>query len=159
MTANVADELTALVNSTSQILLKLDEKVVVYKPSRKSWSVKEILGHLVDSVSNNHQRFVRAQEVHKLEFPKYEQDSWVKLQAYNKSPWGELVELWRLYNLHLARVIRRLPHDKLQVECWIEPEEPNTLQFLVEDYLVHLKHHLIQIQDRCGEYATLETGS
>lgn len=108
----------------------------------------EVIGHLVDSAANNHQRFVRAQQVAELVFPKYEQNDWVRVQGYNEVPWMDLVELWRRYNLHLAHVMRRIPDDKLEVRCTIGDYAPVTLGFLVEDYLTHLRHHLKKIGER-----------
>ncbi len=148
MMNELADELIRLVEATALELRSLDESVVRIQPAPGKWSVQEILGHLVDSAANNHQRFVRAQEVRVLTFPKYEQDSWVSLQGYNAIPWVELIELWRLYNRHLAHVMRRIPEEKLAVECRIGPLDPVTLQFLLEDYVVHMKHHLGQIEER-----------
>ena len=146
----VANELMNAVEAAAPKLAALKDKVVSRKPAPERWSVKEILGHLVDSAANNHQRFIRAQEVDVLVFPKYEQDSWVSKQDYNNSSWPELVELWRLYNRHLAQVISRIPEEKLAVECRIGPNEAVTLQYLIEDYLAHLKHHLDQINDLSG---------
>lgn len=148
MTNELADELIRIVEKTAPELAKLEEGAARIRPAPGKWSVQEILGHLVDSAANNHQRFVRAQDTVVLEFPRYEQDSWVDRQGYNTVPWSELIELWRLYNRHLAHVMRRIPGDKLDTECWIEPYEPMSLELLLEDYLVHMKHHLGQIEER-----------
>jgi hypothetical protein len=59
---------------------------VALKPAPDRWSKKEILGHLIDSAANNHQRFVRAQGTPRLEFPGYEQEFWVATQAYASAP-------------------------------------------------------------------------
>jgi hypothetical protein len=106
------------------------------------WSKKEELGHLLDSAANNHQRFIRAQQTEHLVFPAYEQETWVDLQGYQACDWAELVELWRLYNRHLARAIASIPANELSHHCTIGPNEPVTLGFLIEDYLSHLRHHL-----------------
>jgi hypothetical protein len=103
---------------------------------------------LIDSAANNHQRFVRAQYVDDLTLPGYQQDDWVRLQDYQGASWNELVEFWRLYNRRLAYVIRRIPEARLEVRCQIGSGEPVTLRYLVEDYLVHLRHHLAQIEER-----------
>ena len=100
------------------------------------------------SAANNHQRFVRAQDGEVLIFPRYEQDAWVRTQDYQSRSWLDLITFWRIYNQHLAHVIRRIPAAKLGRECRIEPGEPVTLGYLVEDYLVHLRHHLTQIDQR-----------
>ena len=138
--------MTQLVETTAATLVLFDEEAVGVKPEPTKWSIQEILGHLIDSAANNHQRFVRAQNGGVLVFPKYEQDDWVSVQQYNERSWLELVELWRLYNRHLAHVIAGIAENKLSIECRIGPSEPVSLQYLVEDYLVHMKHHLKQIE-------------
>src|SRR5215218_3535881 len=106
-----------------------------------SWSAKETLGHLIDSASNNHQRFVRAQFGEDLVFPGYAQDDWVRAQAYEDEPWPQLVDLWRLYTLHLAHVCRRAPEGarlrprarhNLDEIGWakVSADEPATLEHL-----------------------------
>lgn len=145
MTTSIAAELTQTVEAAFKTLNGLGEDETSQKPAADKWSKKQILGHLIDSASNNHQRFVRAQETEELSFPKYEQKHWVEVQGYDESRWKDLVELWKSYNLHLAQVINRIPDEKLQVSCRIGPSEPVTLGFLVEDYLIHLKHHLKQL--------------
>lgn len=111
------------------------------------WSRKEILGHLIDSASNNHQRFVRAQLETRISFPGYAQTSWVEAQGYQNQTWGDLVRLWTSYNLHLLHVASRIPPEKLANTCTIGDQEPVTLEFLVRDYVRHLEHHLSQILD------------
>jgi hypothetical protein len=62
-----------LCDSVPQQIKAIDEVEFSRKVSPDKWSKKEILGHLIDSATNNHQRFVRAQ----FETPQiyYEQDS------------------------------------------------------------------------------------
>ena len=109
------------------------------------WSRKQIIGHLIDSASNNHQRFVRAQQTSSLSFPPYEQNHWVASQHYNDRSWDDLVSLWHAYNMHLSHVIAQIPDRHLAVQCVIESSDPVTLEFLVSDYVGHLRHHLGQV--------------
>jgi hypothetical protein len=109
------------------------------------WTPKQILGHLIDSASNNHQRFVRAQQGATLTFPGYAQDHWVACQHYGDRPWLDLVTFWHAYNVHLAHVISSLPEEKRGVPCIIESASPVPLGLLVFDYGEHLRHHLGQI--------------
>jgi hypothetical protein len=146
MTTHVADELLTTVETASESLRAIDDPEAALKSTPDSWAKKEVLGHLLDSAVNNHHRFIRAQEVAELAFPAYEQAHWVKAQGYAERPWLELVELWRLYNCHLAHVIRRIPAEKLAVPCVIGSDEPVTLGYLVEDYLIHLRQHLHELE-------------
>jgi DinB superfamily len=109
------------------------------------WSRKQVIGHLIDSASNNHQRIVRAMLADALEFPRYDQEGNVRAQAVQEADWPLLVSLWASYNRYLAHVIAQIPGDKFDTVCRIGANEPVTLGFLAEDYLGHLRHHLGQI--------------
>jgi len=104
-----------------------------------------LLGHLIDSASNNHQRFVRAMLHPSLDFPGYEQDGNLRVQAVQDAEWPVLVSLWAAYNRYLAHVVAHIPPSKLETPCRIGTGEPVTLGFLATDYLRHLRHHLHQI--------------
>ncbi len=126
-------------------LRAMPEAEAAHKPAPERWSKKEILGHLIDSASNNHQRFVRAQLEGELTFPKYEQEGWARCQGYATADWSLLVDLWSAYNRHLAEVIARFPPDRLAAVCRIGEYEPATLAWLAEDYVRHMDHHLAQL--------------
>ncbi len=110
------------------------------------WTRKEILGHLIDSAANNHQRFVRAQFTSPLSLPGYDQEAWVLLHRYRGRAWGELVDLWGSLNRQGAAVIESVPAEKLQTPCIIGDQEPRPLEWWMRDYLRHVKHHLEQIE-------------
>ena len=141
----MADEPEALVETVSQKLAAVSEAQVSIKPSAGDWSKKEIVGHLIDSAANNHQRLVRAQLTDALAFPEYAQEAWVDLQGYRDCAWQQLVALWRLYNLHLSSIIGRITPDNQGTVCEIGSNTPVTLRFLVEDYLTHMRMHLKQL--------------
>ena len=123
-----------------------------------NWAPIEILGHLIDSAANNHQRFVRAQFTDDLVFPGYVQDQWVSGQKYHEASWPDLIQLWSSYNLHLAHVASVIPTDALTKpraahsldQIAFNPVDKNeaaTLEYLIRDYVAHLRHHLDQIFD------------
>jgi hypothetical protein len=139
-----ADDLKLTLAQTLPRLLALSEEQASAGRAGK-WSRKQILGHLIDSAANNHQRFVRAQQTERLVIPGYAQEAWVQLQAYGRRPWAELVTLWEAFNLHLAHVIEVTPPERLPTPCVIGEGEPVTLGWLMSDYVRHLRHHLEQI--------------
>lgn len=148
MSDSIADELLRVVAFSSSQLRDIDIAVVADRPAPDRWSIKQVLGHLIDSACNNHQRFVRAQEAEALVFPAYDQNHWVDVQHFDDVDWEQLVDLWKNYNKHLAHVLRNVPASAHLVPCTIGQYETVTLHFLMNDYVVHLKHHLRKIAER-----------
>lgn len=145
----IAKDLDDAVSVAMSRLRLLSAAAVSHRPAPDRWTIKQVIGHLIDSASNNHQRFVRAQFVDgELRFPKYEQNEWIRSQAYDEVEWDDLLALWQSYNRHLAHLIRRVKPESLDTRCVIGPYDPVTLRFLIEDYVVHLKHHLDKITER-----------
>jgi hypothetical protein len=140
-----ARELETIVEDVYTMLETMAGDSAATRPGTDQWSPKEIVGHLIDSAANNHQRFVRLMESGELTFPPYAQQNWVQRQAYQDADWTVLLSLWRAYNLHLAHVIRQIPEERLSSLCALGTSEPVTLCFLVEDYLSHLKLHVAQL--------------
>ena len=114
----------------------------------ESWSPKQELGHLIDSASNNHIRFVRAALSGDYEGPGYAQNGWVELHGYRDLPWETLVDFWRQYNLLLAALIERIPPAAFDAECRIGSNPPVSLEYLIEDYVLHMRHHIDQMLRR-----------
>ena len=147
-TQDVAEALARLgvvVGDAHRALRALPEARAALCPEGMKWSRKQIVGHLIDSASNNHQRFVRAQLQPEMTFPPYVQDRWVAVQGCGDRPWADLVALWHAYNLHLAHVAARIPEAALDNVCTVAADEPSTLRHHVIDYVRHLQHHLDQI--------------
>ena len=153
----VNDLLTAVERAVPALLALGGERSRA-RPAPGKWSPREVIGHLVDSASNNHQRFVRAQLQDDLVFDGYEQEAWVRLQRYADSPWEDLVALWAGFNRHIAHVMvaaaddqltRPRPRHNLDELAWtaVPSHEPATLEYFMRDYVGHLRHHLRQVLD------------
>ena len=142
---SVSAKLVQIIDSAEAALRHVQDEDSTIPVLKGGWSRRQVLGHLIDSASNNHQRFVRAALQGSLEFPGYDQDGCVRVQSVQEAPWPALVALWASYNRYLAHVIAHLPAAKLDVPCRIGSGQAVTLRFLVEDYVTHLLHHLGQI--------------
>jgi hypothetical protein len=145
---DIAQQLRSIISTVEPQLSRMNHDEVGSKPAPQGWSKKEILGHLIDSAANNHQRFVRAANKVAAQFPTYDQDEWVRLQRYNEAPWSSLVTLWSAYNNHLSHVIECIPGDAESSPCNIGKENPVPLDFVIRDYLRHMRHHLTDILEK-----------
>lgn len=141
----IAAQIRATISLVKPELLKIADQQASIKPAPQAWSKKEILGHLIDSASNNHQRFVRAAQNLAGEFPLYDQNRWVQVQHYNDMNWIDIVELFCQLNLHICRILDVLAEECLQNPCNIGKEKPVALELVITDYLRHLQHHLNSI--------------
>ncbi|MCC7244290.1 MAG: DinB family protein [Saprospiraceae bacterium] len=128
------------------LLTAIDNAAATQKPAPEKWSNKEVIGHLIDSACNNHQKFLRTMQAEShLNFIGYDQDFWVMTQQYNQRDWSELINLWKSYNQHLAHLMMQIPDEALSKTISIQDGDKIDLAFLIADYVAHLKHHLRQI--------------
>ena len=137
------DKLDFIVRIAPKLLSALSEEEISEKPQPNKWSKKEIIGHLIDSATNNHQRFVRAQFEVRPEIS-YDQNNWNAFSFYQEIESGQLILFWTIYNKQLIEIIKRISPENLKRQVKIEGDL-FSLAFLFEDYVAHLEHHLKQI--------------
>jgi hypothetical protein len=143
---DTANGIETTIIAAVSMLKSFDQTAFEAKPSPATWSKKEIIGHLIDSAQNNIRRFVAGQYDHSPKIV-YAQDDWVKLQNYQSYDRDELIQLWVLLNKHLCRILKAMPpaHYERTCDTGKGEIELHTLKYLAEDYLVHMRHHLRQI--------------
>ncbi len=136
----------------------IDEKEANARLKPNKWSAKEIMGHMIDSASNNHGRFVRAQFSDDLVVPMYAQDDWVRIQDYHGQNWQDLLITWRQLNMLISTMMfntspdvrdkERTDHNLHKTSMRpIAEGESVTLGYFMNDYVLHMKHHLGQIRE------------
>jgi hypothetical protein len=148
---DLAAALARTLDDEVRILRTVPDGPATAKPNRPSgvgWSQREELGHLIDSAVNNHARFVRAVLEPDFEGPTYDQEGWVSAHRYREIPWTELVETWHAHNRILTPLVAGIAETTLAKRCRIGGGEPVTLEFLIDDYVLHMRHHLDQILRR-----------
>jgi DinB superfamily len=141
-----AEQLQGIIPDYSDKLKTISEDAYSFKPSPTKWSKKEILGHLIDSAQNNIRRFVVAQ-YEDAPFIIYNQDKWVVISAYQNYPTQDLINLWTLLNKHISIILFNTTEKSALRICKINNETPHTVEWLAEDYIKHLLHHLHQVLD------------
>ena len=134
--------LLSLVEENLPKLQAIPEAEFAAKPNPQKWSKKEILGHLIDSATFNHQRFIRAQ-FEEGQTILYNPDNCVLFNHYQNKESEALIQFWAHYNRHLAHVMAGFSAEQLQKTCITDVE--HTIKFLFEDYIEHQKYHLKQV--------------
>ncbi len=77
--------------------------------------------------------------------PGYEQNCWVAVHGYQRRDWKELIEGWQALNRQLLAAAEAVPDSPWLRTLTVAGSEPMTLQFVFEDYLAHMLHHLQHI--------------
>jgi DinB family protein len=146
------DRFAAVLTAATGRLRLLSPAEAASRPQPGGWSKKEELGHLVDSAINNYARIIRVQMENAPALPGYQQDAWVERQGYDDRDWRELIALWSALNEHMLAAAARIPSAALARTCTIAGSQPMTLEFVIEDYVDHMVHHLQHIGVALGEF-------
>ncbi|MBW6490594.1 MAG: DinB family protein [Lentimicrobium sp.] len=143
-------ELLQLITFWEPKLLSLEEEVISGRRNLQNRSIREITGHLIDSVSNNTHRIIHLQyQPDPLIFPDYanngNNDRWIAIQKYQEENWYNLAQLWKFYNLHIKHVINQVNAEKLSNEWITELKQKVSLKSMINHYLEHVRLHLNEI--------------
>jgi hypothetical protein len=141
----LANELRTLIEEAKPVLHQLSSGYLSEKPHPAKWSKKQIIGHMIDSAQSNIRRFIIAQ-YEPVPHIVYNQDFWVAANDYQNWNEQELIELWFLLNRQITKIWTSLPSGAEQLEC--RSETVHTIEWLANDYVKHLRHHLHQVLDR-----------
>ena len=147
--SNVTNGILKYIDSWEQKLTDLPIDTITSKRNKQNRTIKQILGHLIDSAANNHQRMIRLQYNEKLDFPDYQQDNdlWISLQDYQNADWNTTIQMWKYYNLHVIQVINSVDQTKLD-NSWQSFEDIKvTLRQMIKGYLGHIELHFNEIQE------------
>lgn len=137
------------------VKISADRAAIPLAPNK--WSPIQIMGHLIDSANNNHRRFTKAQWQDNLIFNGYAQADWVTAQNYQAADWQQILDLWKLYNLHICYIMENTPEEKLNRAIYehnldkiamitVPANQPTTLGYFMKDYIYHIEHHFRQIE-------------
>ncbi|WP_300598346.1 DinB family protein [Niabella sp.] len=139
----IAEQLATIINRYTEKIQHIDAPSLSLKPGKDKWSKKEIPGHLIDSAENNIQRFISVQYEPEPNIA-YNQDEWVKAQCYNEWSQEDLLGLWQLSNKQIGSILKNFPEEKKTLTAYMNTELC-TIEYIAQDYIRHLLHHLNQI--------------
>ncbi len=145
-------ELRRLIDEWAPKLSQLPEDLLIKRRNSQNRTIKQIVGHMVDSASNNTHRIIHLQyQASPLVYPDYaslgNNDRWIAIQNYQDEKWQDLVHLWKCSNLHIIHVINNVDMEKLD-NVWISAlNNAISLKAMIIDYLRHFRLHLSEIED------------
>jgi hypothetical protein len=139
----LSKQLQKIINEQILPLSKIPAEAYTRKTNPTTWSKKEIVGHIIDSAQNNIQRFIRAQYEVEPSI-NYDPDFWVKLNNYQKADIHNLLKLLQLLNEQIVMIWENIPEEDLNRKCF-SGQDKVTIKWLMEDYMVHIQHHLLQL--------------
>ena len=145
MATPIAQKFRADLDAVHRILISVPDELADTPWRKGGWTRKQIVGHLLDSATNNRQRFVRAASDGQYAGPTYAQDAWVRVHGYANQPWDTLLNWWEVEQEILMAVVDRIPEHRLETVCQVGDDAPVTLRFLIEDYVTHQRWHLAQL--------------
>ena len=138
----IVKDLEAVIRPYLPALKSLDEFQLTHKASPSKWSKKEVIGHLIDSAQCNIRRFVVTQYEENPTII-YNQEKWVTITGYQYWSSNDLIDLWYLLNRQICEILNNTSSEIAQRQC--RTEELHTIEWLAQDYIKHLKHHLHQV--------------
>ncbi len=141
---NCMTQLIHILDTVPTKLRAFSEEEFSRIPDTGKWSKKQIIGHLIDSATNNHHRFVRAQFDDRPVIL-YEQEKWNEYSYYQDMSQEHVISFWIMYNKHIVELAQRIPQEMLSRECMMSDGRGYSIGWLFEDYVRHLEHHLRQI--------------
>ncbi len=148
----MAEELKELVVRWAGILESLPPETIADRRNSQDRSIRQIIGHMVDSATNNTHRVVHLQyRESPVEFPNYatygNNDRWIAIQNYQEEDWQLLVNHWKFTHLHFCHVIRNINVEKLGQQWIADTNQFVSLKDMVEDFPGHFELHIAEIEE------------
>jgi hypothetical protein len=146
----ISKEITSLIREWELKLVSIPQDIILQHRNSQNRNIRQILGHMIDSASNNTHRVIHLQynEI-PLIFPNYatfgNNDRWIAIQNYQDEVWEQMIQLWKFSLLHFCHVIENVNPDKLDNEWISGPSQKIMLREMVADFPGHLKLHLDEI--------------
>ena len=146
----ISEDLSKLISNWELKLASLPERTIANRVNSQNRNIRQIIGHMVDSATNNTHRIIHMHyQKSPVAYPDYanlgNNDRWIAIQNYQEEDWGELVRLWAAVNRHMVHLIGQVDESKLN-QIWISAlKDQITLKEMITDYPQHFKLHLNEI--------------
>ena len=144
-----------IVDGFDALLRSTDPSLAHVRLAADTWALTEIIGHLVDSAANNHQRFARLIPGNREQCPPYEAETFETVQQYDGCDFAEMAKFWRQYNWMLMHIMRAIPATALE-NMWQRPDGAKSLRTLIEGFFEHMQMHTHHYRERMQQIKNQE---
>jgi hypothetical protein len=98
--SNITDGILRGLDTWEPKLRELSKDTIMNKRNSQNRTIKQILGQMTDSASNNTHRIIHLQyQETPFRFPNYaangNNDRWIAIQNYQNENWENLIQLWK----------------------------------------------------------------
>jgi hypothetical protein len=126
----------------------LEREDLLAFPVPGTWSIQQIVIHLLDSELVTADRMKRVIAEEKAALLSFDENRWVKNLCYEKQSVEDAVTIVELNRRNFARVLKHLPPEVFKRTGVHNERGPLTLEDLVKIAVDHLKYHLKFIVDK-----------
>ena len=120
----------------------LEREDLLAFPVPGTWSIQQIVIHLLDSELVTTDRMKRVIAEEKASLLAFDENRWVKNLCYDDQSVDDAVSIVELNRRNFARVLKKLPHEAFKRTGIHSERGPLTLEDLLKGAVDHLKHHI-----------------
>ncbi|WP_141434423.1 DinB family protein [Bacillus sp. 03113] len=144
---NLISLLTKQSEQLSEMLLDVPEEKWTYRYAADKWSLKEVIGHILDNEIIMNYRLFRISRGDTTSLPGYEQDDYIKASNYHTYKPSELIDDYKTIRCSTLATIRGVNED-----AWIKQGyiDNNVISARALGYIIagHELHHVKVIKEK-----------
>jgi len=111
---DILGTLASQIDGTLAELRKITEDASLQRYAPGKWSVREVLGHMIDTERIFAYRALRFARADKTNLPGFEQDDYIPAGQFDRRPWADLLEEFAAVRRSNVLMFRGLPEDAWQ---------------------------------------------
>jgi uncharacterized damage-inducible protein DinB len=149
---NFLDLLGIQTHETREFFEKLSEEQAHYRYAPDKWSIKEVLGHIVDSERVFAYRALCIARGEQQSLPGFDQDQYASLANYNSIPVSKIVQHYTALRVSTFLLLEQLTAEACS-RMGISNQKPISVRALAYIIAGHERHHMNVITEKYGERA------
>lgn len=145
---NVKELIAAQLKDTTELLSKLSEDEALYRYAPGKWSLKEVVGHIVDTERVMSYRLLRVSRGDTTPLPGFDQDVLAKAASFDEWTLPELIDDYIAVRGSTLTLLRGIRDEDAWLREGIVSERETTARALAYIIAGHELHHLNVIRDK-----------